>query len=117
MNIEEFYEVDERRRDSQEIELGNEWHDEAGHRFDLSYVVDTGELYLMAAPDAEAVEDGFGDIKVDDHEPIGALTVTIVAVIETLDEVHTVLDGWQDEMGKPASTTWLAARLAPFARS
>ena len=54
MNIEEFYDADERRRESPELELGNEWRDADGYRYDLSYVVDTGELYSMAAPEGDS---------------------------------------------------------------
>ena len=113
MDIEEFYDADERRRESEELELGNDWHDAEGHRHVLSYVADTGELYLMAAPDAEAIEDGFGDIAVDD-EPIEGLTVEVVAVVPGTDEVHAALAGWQDEMQKPASVEWLRSRVSAY---
>ena len=52
MNIEEFYEADERRRRSEEIELGTEWHDRDGVRHEVSWVADTGELYVMREPAA-----------------------------------------------------------------
>ena len=44
MNIEEFYEADERRRRSEEIEVGTEWLDRDGVRHEVSWVADTGEL-------------------------------------------------------------------------
>ena len=50
MDIEEFYEADERRRRSEEIELGTEWLDADGVRYELSWVADTGELYVMREP-------------------------------------------------------------------
>ena len=114
MNIEEFYEADERRRESQELELGNEWRDTRGYRYDLSYVVDTGELYSMASPEGDTYEDPFGDMAVM-PEPIEALAVEVLAVIPTTDELHSALAGWQDEMTKPNSIEWVRTRVATFA--
>jgi hypothetical protein len=110
MDIAGFYEADERRRDSEELELGTEWHDAAARRYILSYVVDTGELYLMAAPDADAIEDAFGDIAVD-QEPVEGLVVEIVATIGTIDELHRAVEGWESAMDGPSSVEWLRARL------
>ena len=50
MDIEEFYEADERRRRSAEIELGLDWHDVHDVRYELNWVQDTGELYVMREP-------------------------------------------------------------------
>jgi hypothetical protein len=49
MDIEEFYDQDPRRRASDEIEFGREWS-EKELRFEVSWIVDTGELYVMAEP-------------------------------------------------------------------
>ena len=49
MDIEEFYAADERRRRSAELEFGRDWHDENG-RCAVSWIEDTGELYLMREP-------------------------------------------------------------------
>jgi hypothetical protein len=110
VNIEEFYDADVRRRESQELELGNEWSDTAGHRFDLSYVIATGELYLMAAPDAESYEDPFGDIATI-PEPIEELAVEIVAVVPNVDELHQALQGWETAMAAPGSVDWLRSKV------
>ncbi|HLK45694.1 MAG TPA: hypothetical protein VKT18_06875 [Acidimicrobiales bacterium] len=113
VNIEEFYEQDERRRESQELELGSDWHDAAGLRYDVSYVVDTGELYSMAAPVGEVGEDVFGDTAVM-PEPVSVLTVEVLAVIPTVDEVHEALAGWQDHMSSPDSIEWLKGQVRTF---
>jgi hypothetical protein len=113
MNIEEFYDQDERRRESQEIELGSAWHDAAGRRFELSYVVDTGEVYLMSAPDTKMIEDPFGDIAVD-HEPVDALTVDVIAMVPSADELHRALSGWEDAMPTSSSVDWLRSNLSTF---
>jgi hypothetical protein len=114
VNIEEFYDADERRRESQELELGNDWSDAAGQLFDLSYVVATGELYLMAAPDAEVFEDTFGDTGTL-PEPVEALAVEILAVVPTVDELHQLLHGWEDAMGDQGSTEWLRSKVRTVA--
>jgi len=114
VNIEEFYDADERRRESLELELGNEWRDASGHRFDLSYVVATGELYSMSAPEAEIYEDPFGDM-VSMKEPADALTVEVLAVVPTADELHQLLDGWQDAMANPSSLEWVRERVRAYA--
>ena len=44
MDIEQFYSADERRRQSAEVELGTNWFDAKGSRYELSWVEDTGEL-------------------------------------------------------------------------
>lgn len=114
VDIEEFYDADERRRESEEIELGSEWRDERGNVYELNYVVDTGELYLMAMPGAELIEDPFGDIAVDPEEPVDELTVELVASVPTVDEVHQALQGWEDEVASPNSVAWLRARLSGY---
>ena len=116
VNIEEFYEADERRRDSEELELGSEWRDAAGRRFDLSYVVDTGELYLMSAPEGEAYEDPFGDIGVM-PEQVAALRVEVLGTMPSVDDVHQALAGWEQAMGQPDSVGWLRERVAGAVRS
>ena len=47
MDIEQFYSADERRRQSAEVEFGNNWFDAKGSRYELSWIEDTGELYAM----------------------------------------------------------------------
>lgn len=110
MNIEQFYAQDERRRISGEVELGRTWTDEGGASFALSFVEDTGELYLMSEPATSTFEDPLGDYIVNplSVEPL----VEVLGAAEDLDAVHVALDGWQDAIGEPASLRWLRARLA-----
>jgi hypothetical protein len=110
MNIEEFYEADERRRRSEEIELGTEWHDGDGVRHEVSWVADTGELYVMREPAARMTEDPFGDA-FSGSLPLDAVTVAVVGWIPTRDRMEEVLAGWEDAMAGPQSLTWLATRL------
>ena len=77
MNIEDFYSADERRRQSAEIELGTNWFDAKGNRYELSWVEDTGELYTMLelVPEADSFTP-FGDIEIEnlpvDQLPTGS---------------------------------------------
>lgn len=110
MNIEEFYEADERRRRSEEIELGTEWHDRDGVRHEVSWVADTGELYVMREPAARISEDPFGDA-FQGGLSVDAVTVAVVGWIPTRDRMEEVLAGWPEAMEGTESLAWLAARL------
>ena len=110
MDIEEFYEADERRRRSEEIELGTDWRDAHGVRYELSWVADTGELYVMREPTSAVAEDPFGDLLAS-SAPVGALTVGVVGWIPDRDRVEQVLAGWEDVMEREDSVSWLAERL------
>jgi hypothetical protein len=110
MDIEEFYEADERRRRSEEIELGTEWHDGDGTNYEVSWVADTGELYVMREPVTRMVEDPFGDV-FSSSVPVDTLTVAVVGWIPDRDRMEEVLAGWEDAMSGPDSVSWLADRL------
>lgn len=111
MNIEEFYEQDERRRASTEVELGRDWYDANDLRHELSWVADTGELYLMSEPAVALYEDPLGDYSVDD-ENVDNLVVRVVAEISTHERVEEILNGWADAMAKPKGVEWLIDRLS-----
>lgn len=111
MNIEEFYAQDERRRRSEEIELGTEWHDAAGARYELSWVADTGELYMMSEPGVPMTEDLFGDMYRSDV-PVDEITVAVVGWVPERAAVEDVLQGWEEAMARPNSAAWITERLA-----
>ncbi|MGH9018028.1 MAG: hypothetical protein ACRDY1_09820 [Acidimicrobiales bacterium] len=110
MDIEEFYEADERRRRSEEVEIGTEWHDHDGARYELSWVVDTGELYVMREPLVAMTSDPFGDAY-QRNVPVSALGVAVVGWIPDRAHLEQVLDGWERSMAEPDSVSWLAERL------
>ncbi len=111
MDIEDFYSADERRRQSAEIEFGNNWFDNRGSRYEISWVEDTGELYAMLelAPEADTWTP-FGDIEVEDVK-VDTLLVTVLAVVPTRDAVEQLLDGWAEHMEEPDGVHWVAERL------
>jgi hypothetical protein len=109
MDIEEFYAADERRRHSAELEFGRDWSD-AGRRCEVSWVEDTGELYLMREPDGGVVGDAFGDMVVR-HVSEHDLEVEIVGVIEGRELISAVMSGWEQQMTKPDGVAWLRDRI------
>jgi hypothetical protein len=112
VDIDEFYEADPRRRASGEIELGTEWHDAHDVRYELNYVADTGELYVMQEPPAEGREDPFGGFHVKLRPGYeDKLVVRVVAQIDSVDLVHSILEGWQDVIAGPDSIAWVSQRL------
>ena len=86
MDLEAFYAADERRRRSTELEFGREWHDSGG-RCAVSWVEDTGELYVMREPAANVVGDAFGDMVVQ-HVSEHALGVEVLGVVSGRDAVE-----------------------------
>ncbi|MBF6557018.1 MAG: hypothetical protein IVW52_12785 [Acidimicrobiales bacterium] len=111
MDIEEFYSTDERRRQSAEVELGTNWFDAKGNRYELSWVEDTGELYTMLEliPEADSFTP-FGDIEVE-NLPVDRVLVMVVGHIPTLEGVEDILSGWPQQMTQPDGISWVAERL------
>ena len=110
MDIEEFYQADERRRRSEEVEIGTDWHDADGARYELSWVADTGELYVMREPNAPVATDPFGDVY-ELSLSTSAVTVAVIGWIPDRTRLELVLDGWAETMTGPNSIAWLADRL------
>jgi hypothetical protein len=112
MDIEEFYDGDPRRRPSAEIELGADWHDAHGTRYEVNWVEDTGELYLMREPVPHIREDPFGGLHFSMRaQEEGKMSVHVVAQIATHDDLERILDGWQAAMAGDKGAEWLADRL------
>lgn len=111
MDIEQFYSADERRRQSAEVEFGNNWFDTKGNRYELSWVEATGELYAMLelVPGADTWTP-FGDVEVE-NVAVEGLTVTVLGTIVERAEVERILDGWAEQMAAPDGIHWVADRL------
>lgn len=111
-DIEAFYAADERRRASAEVELGQDWHDAKGVRYELSWIEDTGELYVMAEAAPAGFVDPFGDLFDPSWSvPTSSLVVRILGKLDSRAAVEQLLDGWEQAMGQPNSTQWIAERL------
>jgi len=111
VDIEEFYDADPRRRASPEVELGREWRDRFGVRYELNWVADTGELYVMREPrPIDEWEDPFGGLHVPPGSPEG-MTVRVIGHMATHERVEEVLAGWESAMAQPDGIGWLVERL------
>jgi hypothetical protein len=112
MDIEEFYDGDPRRRPSAEIELGTDWHDAHGTTYEVNWVEDTGELYLMREPVPHILGDPFGGLHFSMRaQEEGKMSVHVVGQIATHAELEKVLAGWQAAMAGDQGAEWLAERL------
>jgi len=110
MDIEEFYDADERRRTSEEIQFGDEWTDADGRRYEVLWVADTGEVYAMYEPIEPMVSDAVGDVLVQ-HMPTSAVTVEVLGNITTREDIESRLEGWQDAMPDRGSIDWVRQRI------
>jgi len=109
MDVEEFYAADERRRRSSELEFGTDWRDERG-RCGVSWVEDTGELYVMREPSGGVVGDAFGDMRalqVSEHD----LGVEVLGVVMGRSAIEGVLSGWERKMPDADGIAWLRDRV------
>ena len=92
-----FYNADERRMRSRELDVGLWWREEEdGPLHRAAWVSDTGELYLVRLGPAD---DGGG-------------LVEVLARLENRALLDGVLYGWRERCGEPRSLAWLRERAA-----
>jgi hypothetical protein len=109
MDIEEFYAADERRRHSAELEFGRDWSG-PGERTGVSWIEDTGELYLMSEPSGGVTGTGAGDLEVlhvSEHD----LGVEVLGVVSGRSAIESVMSGWEAAMTRPDGLAWLRDRV------
>lgn len=116
VDIEEFYDADPRRRASAEVEMGSDWRDADGVRYELSWVEDTGELYMLREPVPGGWADPFGGIHASgthdvDEREVQGMTLAVLGTVSTQEELERDLEGWEDAMRAANSVQWLADRL------
>lgn len=110
MDIEQFYEADARRRSSEELQFGQDWHDAHGRRYELNWVEDTGELYVMQDELPPVWYDPFGDFVVMPADPED-LGVRVLKHVRGRENVLRLLDGWEEAMKGDDGIAWLIERL------
>jgi len=110
MDIEHFYDANPRRRQSKEYSFGSDWTDAGGTRWELNWVEDTGELYVMREAGEPLVMDPLGDTVVPDL-PADQVTVEILGTIGSLADVEGTIAGWSAAMTAPASLAWVRDRV------
>ena len=110
MDIEQFYDEDERRRASAELQFGQDWHDAHGRRYELNWIEDTGELYVMQDEMPDMWVDPFGDFLA---MPLHTedLQVRVLAILHGKENVLRLLEGWEQAMTLSDSVGWLVERL------
>lgn len=110
MDIEDFYNEDERRRASAELQFGEDWHDAHGRRYELNWVEDTGELYVMQDELPAVWSDPFGDFRAYAAD-VDDLVVRVLTEIHGREAVLAALAGWEEAMAQADSVGWLVERL------
>lgn len=110
MDIEGFYDADPRRRHSEEINFGRDWTDDAGTRWELNWVADTGEAYLMREPVEPGGIDPVGDTWVPDL-PVELVTVEVLGTIDGRAAADLAFQGWEAAMAEPGSVAWIRGRI------
>ena len=111
MDIEQFYDADPRRRRSEEEQFGRDWFDGDGVRWELNWVADTGEVYIMREPVEPGAMDAVGDTWVADL-PVDLVTVEILGVVTDGAALGAALDGWTAHEGAAGSLTWVRERIS-----
>ncbi len=104
MDVEQFYERDPRRQASDELEFGRDWY-EGDMRFEVAWIADTGEIYVMAEP--------YNRRGITSE----SVTVEVLGIVEGREAVDALLTGWQAAMAQSDGLAWVRARVAGSAGS
>ena len=127
MDIDQFYDADPRRRESDELTYGLNWasSQDSRHLWDLFWVRDTGELYLMSKPapprwlpllagdrhprhnrtktgEAPAAPAG------DEDQDLG---VEIIAEVDSEERLDEILSGWESAVKTRDGIDWVRERV------
>ena len=111
MDIEHFYDGNPKRRSSQEYSFGQDWTDGGGTRWELNWVRDTAEVYVMREAGEPLIMDPLGDTAVPDL-PANQVTVEILGKLEGLEAVEAAFSGWSEAQSSPNSLQWVRDRVA-----
>ena len=114
MDIEHFYDGNPKRRSSKEYSFGRDWTDAGGTRWELNWVEDTGEVYLMREAEEPLVMDPLGDTAVPKMSA-DQVTVEILGEIGSLQDVEDAFSGWSEAQAGEASIDWIRQRMADAA--
>jgi hypothetical protein len=92
-----FYNADERRIHSRELDVGLWWRESAeGPLHRAAWVQDTGELYVARLGPAEG----------------GGGAVQVLARVAEVEQLEALVAGWRERCGAPKSLFWLRAMAA-----
>jgi hypothetical protein len=93
LSIDDFYDGDPARLDSDEAEFGQAWRDAEGVQCEVSWIADTGELFIVHAHRWQPYQ------------------VEILAVIRSRAEVERALYGWERAMSDTPDVQWVRDRV------
>jgi len=110
MDIEHFYDGNPKRRSSQEYTFGQDWTDAGGTRWELNWVQDTGEVYVMREAGEALVMDPLGDTMVPELDA-DEVTVEVLGTIADLESVEAAIGGWSEAMPATGSIQWVRDRV------
>jgi hypothetical protein len=112
VNIHGFYEADERRRTSEEVEYGDGWtdHADAHATYRIHWVADTGEIYAVREPHPGGILARYLDEIDVDQADVEALSVEILGVADR-STVEAALAGWPEAMAGRDGLAWARDRL------
>lgn len=117
VNLGEFYAENWQRHVSREVDFGLYWKDSYGHRFRITWVEATGEVYAVAlGAISTAMLDSETMITFGGNDDTGFVEVLASGLSE--EEVERRLDGWAEACGNPIhgytmtdSMRWVRERL------
>ena len=118
MNIKQFYDQDERRRQSDEVEFGRSWRlsDEKGE-WNVFWVRDTGELVVMLRTGSLSWAGGgiLGELMgaAMEKEVSTRDDVSVLLLEEDEAELRRRLSGWEEHHASPNGFEWLVRATSP----
>lgn len=113
MDIDEFYDADPRRRESDEKDFGTEWQDpdDPNDLWSLHWVEATGELYRMREPKRQYFMPSHEAVNPQRKVKDADLTVEVIGHVADGEAVERILGDWQMLMGQPDGLRTVHARL------
>jgi len=113
VDVHQFYEADQRRRDSEEHVYGDGWTDDADQHatYRLSWVVETGELYLVREPHPGGLLARYLDELHLDQADTDELRVEVLLTEPSEGAVQALLEGWEQVADDDDSLVWLRERV------
>jgi hypothetical protein len=114
VDISQFYDANPARRESEEESFGDGWttEDDPHSTYRASWLVETGELYVVREPHPGGLIARFLDQFGVDQADVKQLTVHVLGHFDSDATVKQALSGWEKHMTRHDSLAWLRERVA-----